>query len=256
MNKKVEVLISCMYKDEQIIFRSNISNNVLLINQCDEEFYYEKQIFPDKIIRIFNTKERGLSKSRNMALKNSIGEFCLLCDDDEKIYDDFESKIIQAYVDLPDADLIAFQIDNAGKSYPKITKKINYLTALKIASWQITFRRKSILENNILFDESLGSGVSKAGGEENLFLYNCLKKGLNIYFVPLSIGRMLESDSYWFHGYNQAYFYDRGIFTKKLMGRFWATLYGLYYLIFKYSLYKNDVSLKKSFYSLFKGIYD
>lgn len=45
---------------------------------------------------------------------------------------------------------------------------------------------------------------------------------------------MIEGESQWFHGFNEDYFYDRGLFTRKLMGRFGATFYAVYYIVFKY----------------------
>ena len=253
----VEVLLSCMCQDcFSIVHRTNIKSNALLVNQCGENDF-NQYILDDSelIVRIISSKERGLSKSRNMALKNAVGDLCLICDDDEILYEDYVEKIQETFAKYTDADVVAFQIDNAGKKYSKEIKKLNYLTVLKVASWQIAFKRKSIIDNNIWFDETLGSGVSKAGGEENMFLYDCLKKGLKIYFIPISIGRMIEGESQWFHGYTKEYFYDRGIFTKKLMGLLGAILYAVYYLIFKYSLYNKDISFVKAAKYLFKGIY-
>lgn len=45
---------------------------------------------------------------------------------------------------------------------------------------------------------------------------------------------MIEGESQWFHGFDEDYFYDRGLFTRKLMGRWWASLYAIYYIVFKY----------------------
>lgn len=248
---QIEILISCMYQDAlSLIKRTNIKGHVLVVNQCDEHGYYEVGNN-----RIISSLERGLSCSRNMTLENAREDVCLICDDDEVMYDDYEAKILQAFEEQPAADIIAFQIDDAGKPYPPKSKKLNYLTVLKVASWQIAFRRKSIICNNILFDETLGSGVSKAGGEEVMFLYDCLKHGLQIYFVPISIGRMIEGESKWFYGWTKEYFFDRGIFTVKLMGRVGAFLYALYFLIFKYSLYKKDISFQNAFISIYRGVF-
>lgn len=222
---QIEILISCMHQDTlSLIKRTNITGHVLVVNQCTENDYSEigNQ-------RVIFSSERGLSRSRNMALKNAKGDICLICDDDEIMYNDYEMKILNAFEEQKDADIIAFQIDDAGKTYINKKKKLNYLTVLKVASWQIAFRRKSIINNNIWFDETLGSGVSKAGGEEVKFLYDCLKRGLNIYFVPISIGRMIEGESKWFNGWTKEYFFDRGIFTVKLMGKIGAFLYALYF---------------------------
>lgn len=253
---KLEVLISCMNQiDSRIIEKTNINSDTLIINQCNENRYNEFN-FKNNKIRFISCNERGLSRSRNMALTHSKGDVCLICDDDEILYDNYNTDIIQSFINLPDADIIAFKIDLLNKKYPTKTKKINYLSALKISSIQIAFKRKSITEKKIFFDESLGSGVSKAGGEENMFLYDCLKAGLKIYFIPISIGKMIFNESQWFNGYTKEYFYDRGIFTKKLMGKFMASLYAIYFLIFKHSLYHKDISTNRALISIFKGIYE
>ncbi len=255
----LEVLLSCMkQKDCQIIERSNLKTDAIVINQSDCN-KIEKINFPENssfVTLFISTTERGLSKSRNMALRNATADICLICDDDEILDNDYREKIEQAYKENPSADVIAFQIQDAGKKYPNKKKKIGYLGALKLASWQLTFRRKSIIDNNIRFDETLGSGVSKAGGEENMFVYDCLKKGLKVIFVPVTIGRMIEGDSQWFHGYTPEYFYDRGIMTRKLMGSFWASLYAIYFLSFKYKSYHNDVGLMKATNRIFSGIFN
>lgn len=259
-NLTLQVLISCMRQtDYSIINRTNIQSDVIVVNQCDtdthNELSFEVNTGEKRHAFFISTTERGLSRSRNMAIRNSTVDICLICDDDEILDDDYPQKIQRAFRDNPSADVIAFQIQNAGKVYPKTLKKIGYLRALKLASWQLAFRRAKIVERDILFDETLGSGVSKAGGEENMFVYDCLKKGLNVIFVPITIGCMIESDSQWFYGFTQEYFYDRGVMTRKLMGRFFATLYALYFLISKYSLYRNDVSMLKAFENLYKAIF-
>ncbi len=248
---KIQVLISCMHQDVvRLLSRTQVSGLGIVVNQCDEEASYNL----DNTL-VINTTERGLSKSRNMALRNATGDICLICDDDEILDNDYKEKIECAYIENPSADVIAFQIKDAGKEYPKRKKRIGYIGALKLASWQLTFRRKSIIEKEISFDETLGSGVSKAGGEENMFIYDCLKRGLNVIFVPVTIGRMIEGESQWFHGFTPEYFYDRGIMTRKLMGRFWASLYAIYFLLFKYKSYHTDVAVKKATTRLFSGIF-
>ncbi len=256
----LEVLISCMHqKDHSIIERTNIQSDVIVVNQCDTD-KYEEWTFTNKngeeCRAIFiSTTERGLSKSRNMAIRYAIGDICLICDDDEILYNNYTELIIRTFEESLDTDVLAFQINDAGKTYPKSKKRIGYLGALKLASWQLAFKRDSVCKNNIQFDTSLGSGVSKAGGEENKFVYDCLRNKLKVMFIPVTIGRMIEGESQWFHGFTDEFFYDRGIMTTKLMGKSMATLYAVYYLIRKWPLYRKDVNLKTATISLFNGIY-
>ena len=254
-NPKIETLISCMHQTNSGIARnSNTFTDVLIINQCDLEDYSEESIDGQKI-RMYSTRERGLSRSRNRALENAAGDVCLLCDDDEIFEDDYAEKIERAYQAYPDADIIAFRILLERKVCWSKPRKIGYLTALKLSSCQLTFKRESIARAGIMFDVNYGSGTSNGAGEENIFLYDCLKKKLKIYYVPDTIARIKTADSSWFHGYDKNYFINRGIFTKRLMGRFWATLYAAYFVLTKYKMYKSETSMLDAACSIVKGIY-
>lgn len=255
---KIEVLMSCIYlQDRSIIKKSNVQSDVLVINQCDEN-RFEEYVFENRLgvlcnARIIHTTERGLSKSRNMAIKNAKGDICLICDDDEFLYDNYVQNIKNTYLDYPKASLITFQIANrlGGKHGRKKPHRVLWISALRTASVQITFRRKSILKNNILFDTSLGAGVSKAGGEENLFLYDCIKKKLFIQYEPIYIANLLSNTSCkssWFHGYNKEYLIDRGVSTRKIVGFWGAIVYAILWCL------KNRSQLEYSFYKSFKFI--
>ena len=80
-----ELLVSTMYKNTDEVLamlkKSNVKCNALVVVQGDEEGYQElKQ--GEQSIRIFFSKDRGLSKSRNLALKNCKADFGYIMDDD------------------------------------------------------------------------------------------------------------------------------------------------------------------------------
>ena len=79
------ILISCMHeKDTSIIERSNVQSDVVVVNQCDldsvEEFDFVNKKGKTCHAKFINTTERGLSRSRNMAICNAWGDVCLICD--------------------------------------------------------------------------------------------------------------------------------------------------------------------------------
>ena len=79
---KLEILMSAMHQENfDIAYRSKVDSDLLIINQCDKDDYTEIEV-NGHIWRMISTTERGLSKSRNMALKNAKGDICLLADDD------------------------------------------------------------------------------------------------------------------------------------------------------------------------------
>ncbi|HAZ18610.1 MAG TPA: hypothetical protein DCY75_00365, partial [Clostridiales bacterium] len=57
---------------------------------------------------------------------------------------------------------------------------------------------------------------------DTLFLHSCLQKGLKIYAVPDSIATLSdERESTWFRGYNEKYYYDKGVLFAAV-SKFWA----------------------------------
>ena len=181
----MEVLLSCMSSSPiEVVKRTNVVSDITVVNQCSNDCISKTCTENGYRLQIIDSSESGLSKSRNMAIRYAGSDICLLCDDDEILYDNYANLIESAFKENPDADLIAFALDYSDKKYPKKKKKIGYLSALKISSVQIAFRRKAIIENNIVFDERLGAGTGNGAGEEQKFLYDCIKAGLNIIFLP------------------------------------------------------------------------
>ena len=257
----LEILLSCMHqRDFSVVFQSHIQSDVIVINQCDETKYDDMVFFNEKNesykARMFSTTERGLSRSRNMAIKNATGDICLLCDDDEILVDDYANTIIQAFEAHPNIDILAFIVNAPHKSsYPKKAKNVGYVSAMKISSWQIAFRRTSIVANNIRFDEKMGSGTGNGGGEENKFLFDCLKKKLKIRYIPYLIASVSQTDSKWFRGYTNEYFYNRGYSNRRLLGVSLAWLYGLYFSVVKYGEYKVDNTFWNALTYQLKGVF-
>ncbi len=251
---KVEVLISAMHQNDlRIAERTGIYSDALIINQCDVDECIEEQSEVGTI-RCISTKERGLSRSRNMALNNATGDYCLICDDDEKLEADYPTKIRDAFEQHCDADIIAFIIKREGKSYSNNSYKVGYLQSLRIASWQICFDREKLLNSGVQFDENFGSGTPVGSGEENIFLFECLKAKLKIYFVPVCLGEVAQKQSNWFKGFNEEYFYNRGMILQRMMGKTLARFYSLYFLISKYPRYSRDISLFKAWKYMKQGI--
>ena len=50
---------------------------------------YKKASSDFENIRVINSFEIGLSKSRNLAIKNALGDICIIADDDIEYVEDF-----------------------------------------------------------------------------------------------------------------------------------------------------------------------
>ena len=215
---KLEILMSAMHQENfDIAYRSKVDSDLLIINQCDKDDYTEIEV-NGHIWRMISTTERGLSKSRNMALKNAKGDICLLADDDELFEEGYEQTIIQAYKNIPQASSVVFNLHRINF---KMKKTYYQISSIRVApsyrgysSQMVTFKREIIQKHIFCFNEHFGSGTQWGGGEEILFQRDIRKAGLKIYEHPQYIATIdYGNGSNWFTGYDEKYFYNLGAFV-------------------------------------------
>ncbi len=259
----LNLLISCMHqKDASIIKNSNVQTDVVIVNQCDtesvEEFDFVNKKGRTCHAKFICTTERGLSKSRNMAIRNAWGDVCLLCDDDEYFVDDVEDLILGAFSENPKTALIAFALkrNDIDKTYPKEKSVLKFKQILKTSSLQLAFSREQLIKHHILFDEKMGSGTGNGGGEENMFIFSFKRKGLKMLYYPSVIAIVNPGDSQWFHGYDEKFFINMGWANRRILGSIVSFIYLLYWPIFRRSVYQDsNISILKVYKCLLKGFF-
>lgn len=166
---------------------SNFS--ILVINQTTVNNDLVSQFSNVKII---NSCEIGLSKSRNTALKNATGKIVLLADDDVVFKENFDEKLVQAYNKYPDSVVIAFEIENEqGNKYRKYPTKemplTGYFQFFNCLSIEISVNNKVFDKLNASFDENFSLGSEFKMGEEAIFLIDLYRKNQHIQFYPEAI---------------------------------------------------------------------
>jgi glycosyltransferase involved in cell wall biosynthesis len=256
MSLSLEVLISTMYRrnKEEVIHllnEMNIDSDCVIINQCDkngeEYFEYNKH----KITLIYST-ERGLSKSRNLALQYAKADVVVIADDDVKYVDGYVEIVTRTYESHSGDDVLIFHFEGK-KNTMKNEKKLNRFLIGRINSIQITMRLKSV--ENIRFNVLFGSGSDYYHhGEEVLFLNECITKGKQIRFISIVILYLLDGrPSTWFHGYDKEYFIDQGAFYYEFSPIF-APLLVFQFALRKINLYKSELSMIYVIFYMFMGI--
>lgn len=260
---RLQVLLSCMNeRDHSIIKRSNIQSDAVIVNQCsfDRIDRFEFVNYKNELCKVIfiNTSERGLSRSRNMAIKNSNAEICLLADDDELFENDYEETIVNAFIKHKDAGVIAFSLNNGLRSYPSKKGYKKWIGAMRISSVQISFRRDLICSKNIHFDPKMGAGTGNGAGEEIKFLFDVIKHKIRILYIPhiiASINQTGRTPTSWFKGYNNEFFYNKGWSNRRILGYTGALLYAIYYSITKYPKYKMENSFFNALQLQIKGMF-
>jgi len=250
----LEILISTTKKNnldfiENIFFENNQHNfPILIVNQSGKITNSE-----NKNIRIINSDTKGLSKSRNLAIKNSSKKYCLLADDDIIYKKGFYKIIEDAFEENLNSDIITFMmVDEHGKHFKKYSfnSMHNYKSIKDVNSVVIAFKRESILKNNIEFDTLFGLGSTFETGEEYIFLRNCIEKNLTILFYPKIILQHKTISS------GKLAFKDKNIFARAAI---FYKFYGyLSYLKLAHHIYllnkKNMISWKQIFKKLLVGL--
>jgi len=167
-NKQFEVICAIQGNLEAV-------NNLLL-----------KYSFPVKSLSL---KRRGLSFARNEALKlvSKDAKFVTLSDDDCWYPPHTVERVLELGEDFNGC--LCFQIFD-----PKINEyykhyndafdgNVSLRKSLKVSSIEI-FISKEIIDTGVRFDERFGLGTNYPSGEENIFLFDIIKKGSTIKYYP------------------------------------------------------------------------
>ena len=251
----LEVLVSTMNQNNyNLLEQMRINSEAVIINQNKSDTK-DTLYFKNKKILWINSKSRGLSVSRNKAIQNSTSEICVIADDDLEYVDSYQDIILDCFEKNPEHDIITFQVEGIGKKfkeYHPTARKLNYFTTMKVSSVEIAFRSKSIKDAGVRFNETFGSGTKYLAGEEIIFLYDCLRKGLSIKYIPVKIADLHLGNSSWFSGFNEEYFFAKGaIFTG--MSKKHSILLIFQFAIRKHNLYSDLISINKAIRYMFKG---
>ncbi|WP_339206398.1 glycosyltransferase family A protein [Paenibacillus sp. FSL K6-3182] len=243
-------------KNLDFVTSMNIKTNATIINQCDNYNYIESEQ-KESILKMFSFNERGVGRSRNNALMRANADICLLSDDDVIYNDDYINLIENAFVEYPQADVIVFNVPSTNLNRPTANilknKRINYFSFMRYGAVNIAFRREKIQKANIYFSLLFGGGARYSAGEDSMFLYDCLKKGLCIYSNTSIIAYVNQDDSTWFNGYNEKYFFDKGVFFSAL-SRKASSLLVIQFAIRKYKAYRKDISFFNACKFMLQGI--
>ncbi len=211
----------------------NIHSNVVFANQANDTKYDEIKN-EDKYAKMITTNTRGVGINRNLALMYAGADICLFADDDVVYCDDVEKKVLAEFEKHPDADIIVFNLDTDShrkqKKYNK-TKKCSRFVRMPWGIVRIAVRTSSLKKANVWFTTLFGGGCIFPSGEDSMWLNDAKKKGLTFYVSKETIGTVSFEKSTWFTGYDEKYFYAKGVYHR-------ATHPGSLYLWLLYTLFR------------------
>jgi glycosyltransferase involved in cell wall biosynthesis len=217
----LEILIATMDRETlsflETIFSKpvgSIRENVLLINQSKSKTLTSGF----KNIRVINDINYGLSRSRNLAIKESKCDLLWLLDDDCVISKGAVTTIVAAHSEY-EAPIITFQTTGPdGKLVRNYEAELNSFSRKrveKVLSPEITLKRSPVLGNELIYDLRFGLGGQFEDSENYIFLLDALDKKLEMFFIPETIvshNALSSSDDY----ASNRIIYARGALSRKL----------------------------------------
>ncbi len=210
----IQILVSAVKKDgRQLAEKMNLQADSILVIQGEENRY--EQFRKDQWdMRVYYLNERGVGLSRNTAWMRSEGEISLFSDEDI-VYDDGAMELIkQEFAKYPQADMLFFNVQVTQERATYHTESfhpVKWYNCGRYPAYSIAVRTEKLRQANVCFPLLFGGGARYSNGEDSLFIHDCLKKGMKAFAVPVCIGKEVPRPSTWFHGYNEKFFYDRGV---------------------------------------------
>ena len=189
----IDVLIStCNERFEQAV-------DVLQAPQPGVRYIIVHQLFgPQKIlpdglvdkvrkrpdVTLIQSKTQGLSLSRNLALGAANSELVVFTDDDVRFTKDAFPNIRNQFYNYSD-DFMVFRFEKKSgcsstlaKVYPASGTRVSPLSAFRVSSVELVARRQALVDANVFFDQRFGLGSPLPGSEDNIFVSDCIAKGL------------------------------------------------------------------------------
>lgn len=188
----IQILIATMNRNDfdflttMFVFSDFSDFNLLIINQTSPE----KQLLSNyENVKVINSFESGLSKSRNLAIEHATKSLLILTDDDVVFQSDFSIHVLNTFNSYNKHDGFRFQFlngkGNLAKKYPHhFEEKLSQFEILNTSSVELVFKSESIKRFSLKFDENFGLGTPFSMGEEAIFVADAIKLGLNIGFIP------------------------------------------------------------------------
>lgn len=226
---QLQVLVATMHqKDFALFHKMNLQSDAVFANQCGASSFSEDTIDGYRV-KMISTDTVGVGMNRNIALLAADADILLFADDDTVYYDGYRKEVLKAFEQTPDADLIAFGMRYAKngevcleKSLP--LKRRHFWNCLSYGACLLAVRRSFFLKQHVFFSHLFGGGCKFNCGEDSLYLLDCLRAGGKLYSHPYVLGETIRGASTWFTGYNEKFFYDKGVWiaaafpkTKHLM---------------------------------------
>ena len=257
MKRNLEVLISALEKDPfKLAAHMNLECDAVIVDQTGRDHCFDFRTENGLTVKVMESCDRGVGKSRNMALDLADSKIVLLSDDDIVYKKGYADSVLKAFSSNPGVDIILFNLDvtEGRRTYHIDNPTYVYKWSVgRYPAYAAALRLENIRSAGVRFSTLFGGGAKYSNGEDSLFFMDCLKAGLTIKAVPVSIGKEEPRKSTWFTGYNEKFFKDRGVLFYFLYGKY-AELWALRFVLAKKKKFRYSFKISEAYKLMKAGI--
>ncbi len=218
--EKLQILVAAMnQRDFSLVEKMNIRTDVVIASQGDFNDIREEAYAYGRRTMIC-TATKGVGLNRNIALLASSGDYLLFADDDIIYRDDVSERVTAAFRENPRADVIIFSMDYTrnGEVIERRhlkDRQLHIWNAMRYGAVVMAVRREAVVKHRLSYSQLFGGGCLFGSGEDSIFLKDCFQRGLKVYSNSYVLGQCSRDSSSWFSGYNEKYFYDKGVLYRQ-----------------------------------------
>ncbi|MDE7222415.1 MAG: glycosyltransferase family 2 protein [Acetatifactor sp.] len=252
-----QLLVAAVISEPQELAEERrIDSDAIIVSQ-GERYAYEELDWNGHSIHYYSMAERGVGLSRNHSLLRASADISLFADEDIIYEPGYEQKVLEAFEEHPEADMLLFNVQAmpGRETYHNDSfGRVHWFNSGRYPTYSFAVRTRRIHQKNITFSLLFGGGARYSNGEDSLFIRDCLRAGMRVYKVPVTIGHEKERESTWFTGYNTKFFYDRGVLYRYLYGHL-ARLMALRFILAHRESMCQEISWRKAYGLMRQGIH-
>lgn len=253
---QLEMLISSVEQNPaELLKKMKVNCDAVLVNQCDKD-KDETISFENCTIKVLHRNERGVGKSRNLALQHSSKDILLFSDEDIEYCPGYEENILNEFKKHPEAELLLFNVEVCSERrtyWNEGFDRVKWYNCGRYPAYSIAVRRDPLQKSGVKYSELFGGGAKYSNGEDSLFLKQCADSGLKMYATDVVIGKEEARESTWFKGYTEKFFFDRGVLFAFLYGGM-AWLWALRFVLTKREMFQGEIKKKQAYRLIREGI--
>ena len=141
-------------------------------------------------VSLFPVCGSGLSANRNYAMCHSVGDIILFADDDNRYSWEYFDRLLDAFHKNPNADAICFRSVSYKGSFQRNFPARSFELKSPPKGYYVRSCEIALRHNNNYpeFDTHFGLGSDfLACGEEEIFVYDLIKKGFKVIYCPITV---------------------------------------------------------------------